>query len=131
MQNLTSKLQFNGFLFSGKVVSSCSWWHSHHFLCCVLWMSYLFRLMFLFYSSQELHAPFFCTCLTVRRLFSGESSWIVLGTLWCVQWRQMTPSYLLSFYANVHWNVSILFSLIGQYIYHYINNPTGRLQDDY
>ena len=28
--------------------------------------------MFLGYLSQVLHAPFLCTCLTLRRLFSGE-----------------------------------------------------------
>ena len=55
MQNLTSKLQFNGFLFSGRVVSSCSWWHSHHCPCLVLWTVYLFCLMLLVYLSQRLH----------------------------------------------------------------------------
>ena len=30
--------------------------------------------MFLVYLSQNLHAPFFYTSMTLRRLFSGESS---------------------------------------------------------
>ena len=130
-QNLTSKLQFNGFLFSGRVVSSCLWWRSHHCLCFVLSTFYLFRLMFLVYLSQGLHVPFFYTCLTLRRLFSGESSWIVHGTLWCVQWRGMTLSYLLCCLVDVQCNVSIICSLFRQYICHCMNNPTGTHQDDY
>ena len=130
-QNLTSKLQFNGFLFPGRVVSSCFWWRSYHCLCLVLWAFYLFRLMFSVYSSQGLHVPFFYTCLTLRWLFSGASSWIVHGTLWCVQLRRMAPSYLLCCLVDVQCNVSIPFSLIHQYICHRMNNPTGTLQDGY
>ena len=130
-QNLTSKLQFNGFLFSGRVISTCLWWRSHHFLCLVLWTFYLLCLMFLVYLSEGLHLTFFYTCFILRRLFSGESSWIVHGTLWCVQWRRMTPSYLLCCLVDVQCNVSILFSLIRQYICHCMNNPTGTLQNDY
>ena len=99
-QNLTSKLQFNGFLFSGRMVFSCSWWRSHHCLWLLLWTFNLFRLMFLVYLSQGLHVPSFYTCLTLRRLFSDESTWIVHGTLWCVQWRRMTPSYLLFYLTS-------------------------------
>ena len=51
-QNLTSRLQFHDFLFSGGVVSSCSWWRSHYCLCLVPLTFYLFRLMFLVYISQ-------------------------------------------------------------------------------
>ena len=130
-QNLSSKLQFNGFLFSGRAVSSCSWWRSYHCLCLVIWKFYLFQLMFLFYLSEGLHVPFFYTCLTLRRLILSESNWIAHGTLWCIQWRQMTPSYLLCCLVGVQCNVSILFSLIRQYICHYMNNLTGTLQDDY
>ena len=86
MQNLMSKLQFNGFLFSGKVVSSCSWWRSHHCPCLLLWTPYLFCLIFSVYLSQGLHAPFICLCLALLWLFLDESSRIVLDTLWCVQW---------------------------------------------
>ena len=128
-QNVTPKLQFNGFLFSGRVVSSCLWWRSHHCLCLVLWTLYLFRLMLLVYLSQGLHAPPFYTCLTLLRLFSGEFSWIVHGILWCVQWLQMTPSYLLCCLVDVQCNTSILFTLIHQYIYHCMHDPTGTLQD--
>ena len=130
-QNLTSKLQFNGFLFSGKVASSCSWWRSHHCLCLVLSAFYLFSSIFLVYLSQGLHAPFFYICLALRQLFSGESSWIVHHTLWCIQWSRMTPSYFLCCFVNVQCNVSMLFSLIRRYIYHRMNNPTGTLADDY
>ena len=126
-QNLTSKLQFAGFLFSGRVVSSCLWWRSHRCLGLELWTFYLFRLMFLVYLSQGLHAPSFYTCLTLRRLFSGESSWIVHGTLWCVKWHRMTPSYLLCCLVDVECNVTILFSLIHQYIYHWINTSTHKI----
>ena len=81
MQNWTSKLQLNGFLFSREVVSSCLWcpW-------LLLSTSYLFRLMFWVYLSQGLHVPFFCACLILRRLLLGESSRIIHGILWCVQW---------------------------------------------
>ena len=95
MQNLTSKLHCNGFLSSRIVFSSCSWWHSHHCLFSVLWTFYPFRSIFFVYLSPGLYAPFFCTYLTLRRLFSGESSWIFHGTLWCVLLGRMTPSYLL------------------------------------
>ena len=93
MQNLTSKLHCSGFLSSRKVFSSCSWWHSHHYLFSVLWTFYPFRSIFLVYLSQGLYAPFFCTYLTLRQLFSGKSSWIFHGTLWCVLLGRMTPSY--------------------------------------
>ena len=36
MQNLTSKLKFNDFLFSGTVISSCLWIRIHHCLCLVV-----------------------------------------------------------------------------------------------
>ena len=128
MQNLTSKLQFNGFLFSERVLSTCSWQHSHHCLCLVLWMLYLVCLMFSVNLSQGLYTPFFYICLTLRLLFLGESSWIVHSTLWYVQWCQMTPSYLLCCLVGVQCIMSILFSLIHQYIYHCMNNPTSTLQ---
>ena len=76
-------------------------------------------------------APFFCICLALRPLSLDESSWVVHGTLCCVQWRWMTPSYLLCCLADFQWNVSILFSLIRQYICHCMNSPTGTLQYDY
>ena len=110
-QYLTSKLQFNYFLFSRRVISSCSWWHSNYCLCLALWTLYLFRLMFLVYLSQGLHAAFFYTCVALLRLFLHESSWIVHSALWCVSWRRMTPSYPLCCLVGVQCNVSILFSL--------------------
>ena len=117
-----SKLQFNGFLFS--------WWLCNHCLCLVLWRFYLFPVMFLVYLSQGLHVPFFYTYLTLWRFFWGESSWIVHGTC-CVQWCQMTPSYLLCYLVDVQCNVPILFSLICRYICYCMINPTGTQQDDY
>ena len=65
--------------------------------------------MFLVYLSQRLHAPFFYTCLIVQWLFLGKSSWIAHGTLWCIQWREVTPSYLLCWVVDIECNVSILF----------------------
>ena len=121
------KIKFTGLLFSERVVSRCLWWRSHRCLGLELWTFYLFRLMFLVYLSQGLHAPSFYTCLTLRRLFSGESSWIVDGTLWCVKWRRMTRSYLLCCLVGVECNVTILFSLIHQYIYHWINTSIHKI----
>ena len=83
-QNLTLKLLFNAFQFSGKAVSSCAWRHSHHCVCSVLWMFYLLCLMFLVYLSQWLHSPFFGVCLELRRLFLGEYCWIVHATLYYI-----------------------------------------------
>ena len=41
------------------MISNCSWWHSHHCLCLVLWTFYPFRSTFLVYLSQGLHVyPF-------------------------------------------------------------------------
>ena len=68
-KNLTSKLQLDGFLFSGRLVSSCLWWRSYHCLCLVLWTFYLFylkalrqtrfwpniRTSYFFYSNLYLH----------------------------------------------------------------------------
>ena len=125
MQSLTSKLQLNGFLFSRKVNSSCSWWRSDRCLCLALRTFYLFRLMYSVYLSQGLY-PF----LTLLQLVSGASSWIVHGTLWCIQLRQITPSYRLCCLADVQYNVPTLVPLIHRYIYHCMNNPTGTLQDD-
>ena len=53
-QNLTSKLQFNGFLFSGWVISSCLWWRSHHRLCLVLWNFVSFILSFIWCHLETL-----------------------------------------------------------------------------
>ena len=41
----------------------------------------------------------------------------------------MDPGYFLCL-VDVQCNAPILFSLIHQYIYHCMNNPTGTLQDD-
>ena len=108
MQNITSELQFNGFLFSGRVVSRFLWWHSHHCLCLVLWMFYLFCLMVYAYLSQGLRAAFFYTGLTLWRFLLGKLAELSMA-LWCVQWHQMTPSYLLCCLVDVQCNVSILF----------------------
>ena len=130
MQNLASKLQFNGFLFCGKVFSSCSWWRSHQCLYSVFWMFYLFYLMFLNHLYKGLHISFLCTCLALWQSFSNDCSWIAMavfdvfsGAGWL--------SYHLSCVADVQCNVLILFILIRQYIFHCINNPTAILQDDY
>ena len=131
MQNLTSELQFNDSLFSRRAVSSCSRWHSHHCLFLVLWTFCLVRWKFLVYLSQGIRATYFFTCLVSLQLLSGEPSWIVHGTIRCVQWHQMIPSYLLYCLTEVQFNLSILFSLISQYLYHCTNNPTGTLQDNY
>lgn len=131
MQNSTSKLQCNDFLISRSVVSSCSWWLSHHCLRLVLWTFYLVRLTFLVYLSQGIRATYFFTCLASLQLFSGEPSWIVHDTIRCVQWYQMIPSYLLYCLTEVQFSLSILFSLISQYIYHCTNDPNGTLQDNY
>ena len=92
-------------------------------------LSVSFNVFSLFTSKAS--RTFFYTCLTLWRLFSSESSWIVHGTLWCVQWCRMTPSYLLCCLVDVQCNVSIPFSLIPQYICHCMNNPSGTLHDDY
>ena len=126
-QNLTSKLKLNGFLVFGRAVSRCSWRRSHNCLGLVSWTFYLFRLMFQIYLSQGLQAHLFYACLTVRRWFSVESSSVIHGTHWCVQWHQMTLNYLLCCLIDVQCNVLILFSLIRQYIYYCMNNPTGTL----
>ena len=123
-QNLTPKLQFNGLLFS-----SCLWWYSHHYLCLVLWTFYLFRLMFLVYLKgftylSFIHVWYYGDCSPVNPV---ELSMALFG----LQWRRMTPSYLLCCLVNVQCNVSIFFSLIRQCICHCISNPTGTLQDDY
>ena len=102
-------INFNDLLFSGKVVSSCSWWRSHHCLCSVLWTFYLFRLMTIYLHRKK---PFFCTCLALRRLLLGESSWVVHGTLWCVQLRRITPTYLLGCLADVQCNASVMVLII-------------------
>ena len=78
-------------------------------VCLVLWTFYLFPVMFLVYLSQGLHVSFFYTYLTLQRLFWGESSWIDHGTLWCVQWRQMTLSYLLSCWCSMQRANTFLF----------------------
>ena len=80
MQSLTSKLQFNVFTFSGKAFSDCLRYRNHHPLYSALWRFYLFRLIFLVNLSQGRHAPSFCACLVLRRLFLRESSWTVHGT---------------------------------------------------
>ena len=86
--------------------------------------------MFLVYLSQELHAPFIRVWY-YGDFFSGKSSWIVHGTLWCVQWCRVSFSYFLFCLFDVQYNVSILFSLIPWYIYHCMKDPTGIFQDDY
>ena len=70
-------------------------------------LSVSFNVFSLFTSKAS--RTFFYTCLTLWRLFSSESSWIVHGTLWCVQWCRMTPSYLLCCLVDVQFNVSIPF----------------------
>ena len=67
--------------------------------------------MFLVHLSQGLHIHFFCTCLALQQSFSDESCWIDIGTLWCIQWRRITPSYHLCCLADVQCNVLILFFL--------------------
>ena len=47
MQNLTTKLQFNGFPISERVASSCFWRRSHYCLFLERSTFYLFLLMFL------------------------------------------------------------------------------------
>ena len=69
-------------------------------------------LMFLVHSSQGLHIHFFCTCLALQQSLSDESCWIDIGTLWCIQWRRITPSYHLCCLADVQCNVLILFFFI-------------------
>ena len=119
-QNLTSKLQFNGLLFS-----SCLWWHSHHYLCLILWTFYLFRLMFLVYLKgftylSFIHVWYYGDC---SRVTTVDLSMALFGVFSGAAWLPVT--------FDVQCNVSILFSLIRQYICHCMNNPTGTLQDDY
>ena len=150
-QNLTSKLQFNGFLFSGRMLSSCLWWLSHHCLCLVLRTFYLIRLMFLVYSSQGLHVPFFYTYLKLRRLFSGKLNcpWHSLVCLvalndsqlpfmlscWCSMQRVNTfffdsPIYLsLHGYRQYIWFRFAKISVI--YAPGWLSRMTITLQDDY
>ena len=100
IQNWTSKLQFNGFLSSEKVVPSCLWWLSHPCPFLVLWTFYLLHSMFLVYLTQEIRSSFFRVWLALWRLFSGELSWTVHDILWWVQWRRMTP-FMLSCCCSV------------------------------
>ena len=131
MQNLTSKLQFHGFLFSRKVVSTCSWWQSHHCICLVFSTFYLFRLMSLVHLSQGLHATFFYTCLPLRRLFSDELfklSMALFSVFGGAGWLPVTIYTLL-----------LMFSATCQYLFLWFANIStiawtfqdGTLQDDY
>ena len=91
------------------MVSICSWWRSHYCLYLALWTFYLFLLMFLVCLYQEPHVIFFYTCLTLQRLFLGESSWIVHGTLSCFSGARWLP---VTFYA-----VLLIFNAMCQYFF--------------
>ena len=121
MQNLASKLQFNGFLFCGKVVSSWSWWRSHQCLYSVLWMFYLFSVFnpFILRASHTFLLHMFGIMAIVLEWFQLNCPWQSL----VYSAGPDKPSYHLSCVADVQ--------LIRQYIFHCMNNPTAMLQDDY
>ena len=78
MQNLTSKLQFNDFLFSGRVVSTCLWWRSHHSTCLVLGKFYVsFNIFSLFISRAS--RTFLLYIFGITAIILG---WIKLNCPW-------------------------------------------------
>ena len=101
MQNLTWKLQFNGFLFSRRVVSSCSWWHSRHCLGLVLWTFYVFNVLNLFISRASHTVLLYMFDIMVIVL-----GWIQLNCRWHSFGCSVAPDdsqlpFMLSFWCSM------------------------------
>ena len=113
MQNLTSNLQFSGFLFSGTVVSSCLWWRSHHFLCSLLRTVYL-----------------------LSTHFSFEHAWHYIDYSWVKLVEFSMARFGVFSNSQLPLCCLLMFNTICQYFFLWFvnistNNPIGTHQGDY
>ena len=112
-QNVTPKLQFNGFLFSGRVVSSCLRWRSHHCLCLVLWTFYLFRFYIFLSIYLRVSRTFLLYKLGITTIALG---WIQLNCQWHSLVCSVAPDdsqlpFMLSCWCSIHVSIHFFFDL--------------------
>ena len=117
--NLTSKLQFNGFLFSWRVVSSCSRLRSNNCLCLVFWMFICFVYIFSLLISRA-SRTFLLNMFNITAIVLG---WIQLNCpwhslVWSVAQDDSQLPFMLSCWCSMQC-INVFFLLIANiYIIH-------------